>query len=219
MERSRTLNAEDWHQLAKMQRKLRYCSWLICRVLPVNFQCVSEAALALTPCIPLTVCLSPFRHPLPTLITQPHTHHPMSMNCPLPPLLLSIGLMYEWLHYIVHTRWVPPAGWRGKWLREVRRHHMLHHMRNENFWLSFSAPQGRCVVCVGGGVGSNKPTITAGHFAIAHTNGLHTQLPTSCVSAHPCVCPTCLCWMLYVYVCVQLMRCSGRYHSAAPAYP
>lgn len=56
---------------------------------------------------------------------------------------LPAGLMYEWLHYIVHTRWVPPPGWRGKWLREVRRHHMLHHMRNENFWLSFSAPQGQ----------------------------------------------------------------------------
>lgn len=54
----------------------------------------------------------------------------------------SAGLLYEWLHYIVHTRYVPPAGWRGKWLREVRRHHMLHHMRNENYWLSFSAPQG-----------------------------------------------------------------------------
>lgn len=53
----------------------------------------------------------------------------------------SAGLLYEWLHYIVHTRYVPPAGWRGKWLREVRRHHMLHHMRNENYWLSFSAPQ------------------------------------------------------------------------------
>lgn len=54
----------------------------------------------------------------------------------------SAGLVYEWLHYVVHTRYVPPAGWRGKWLREVRRHHMLHHMRNEDYWLSFSAPQG-----------------------------------------------------------------------------
>lgn len=52
----------------------------------------------------------------------------------------SAGVVYEWLHYIVHTRWVPPAGWRGKWLRDVRRHHMLHHMRNEHYWLSFSAP-------------------------------------------------------------------------------
>jgi hypothetical protein len=62
------------------------------------------------------------------------------LPCLTPPSLP--GLMYEWLHYIVHTRWTPPAGWRGKWLREVRRHHMLHHMRNEGFWLSFSAPAG-----------------------------------------------------------------------------
>jgi hypothetical protein len=69
------------------------------------------------------------------------------LPCLLPPLPLptpapTAGLLYEWLHYIVHTRWTPPAGWRGKWLREVRRHHMLHHMRNEHYWLSFSAPQG-----------------------------------------------------------------------------
>eukprot|EP00878_Enallax_costatus_P011159 GHUV01011653.1.p2 GENE.GHUV01011653.1~~GHUV01011653.1.p2 ORF type:complete len:138 (-),score=33.39 GHUV01011653.1:936-1349(-) len=50
------------------------------------------------------------------------------------------GLVYEWLHYVVHTHWVPPATGIGGWLRSVRRHHMLHHMRNEDYWLSFSAP-------------------------------------------------------------------------------
>uniref|UniRef100_A0A383WJJ5 Fatty acid hydroxylase domain-containing protein n=1 Tax=Tetradesmus obliquus TaxID=3088 RepID=A0A383WJJ5_TETOB len=48
----------------------------------------------------------------------------------------SAGLLYEWLHYVVHTHWVPPQGW----LRSVRRHHMLHHCRNEDYWLSFTAP-------------------------------------------------------------------------------
>lgn len=52
----------------------------------------------------------------------------------------SAGLLYEWLHFIVHTRWVPPAGGVGSWLRAVRRHHMLHHCRNEGYWLSFSLP-------------------------------------------------------------------------------
>jgi hypothetical protein len=55
---------------------------------------------------------------------------------------LLAGLLYEWLHFIVHTRWAPPAGWLGTWLRAVRRHHMLHHLRNESYWLSFSAPAG-----------------------------------------------------------------------------
>jgi hypothetical protein len=32
-------------------------------------------------------------------------------------LLLLAGLLYEWLHYVVHTHWVPPPGW----LRSVRR--------------------------------------------------------------------------------------------------
>jgi hypothetical protein len=56
------------------------------------------------------------------------------------PVSYCAGLLYEWLHYVVHTRWVPPAGLVGNWLRAVRRHHMLHHMRNEDYWLSFSAP-------------------------------------------------------------------------------
>ncbi|KAI8468405.1 MAG: hypothetical protein J3K34DRAFT_522960 [Monoraphidium minutum] len=52
----------------------------------------------------------------------------------------SAGLLYEWLHFIVHTRWAPPPGPAFAWLRAVRRHHMLHHMRNEDYWLSFSLP-------------------------------------------------------------------------------
>eukprot|EP00775_Hariotina_reticulata_P010515 gene10515-10675_t len=31
----------------------------------------------------------------------------------------SAGLLYEWLHYVVHTRWVPPAGLVGNWLRAL----------------------------------------------------------------------------------------------------
>lgn len=52
----------------------------------------------------------------------------------------AAGVLYEWLHFVVHTHWVPPASGIGGWLRSVRRHHMLHHMRNEDYWLSFSAP-------------------------------------------------------------------------------
>eukprot|EP00877_Chromochloris_zofingiensis_P009605 jgi/Chrzof1/4899/Cz15g03180.t1 len=47
-----------------------------------------------------------------------------------------MGLHYEWVHYVVHTRWVPDS----KWYKAVRRHHMLHHCRNEDYWLSFSIP-------------------------------------------------------------------------------
>jgi hypothetical protein len=50
----------------------------------------------------------------------------------------TMGLIYEWLHYVVHTQWVPPPS--ATWLRAIRRHHMLHHCRNEEFWLSFTLP-------------------------------------------------------------------------------
>jgi sterol desaturase/sphingolipid hydroxylase (fatty acid hydroxylase superfamily) len=50
----------------------------------------------------------------------------------------SMGLAYEWLHYVVHTKWVPGPG--NTFLRAIRRHHMLHHCRNEEYWLSFILP-------------------------------------------------------------------------------
>ena len=47
-----------------------------------------------------------------------------------------MGLLYEWTHFLVHTRYVP----RSAAARSVRRHHMLHHCRNEAYWLAFIAP-------------------------------------------------------------------------------
>ncbi|KAF8072613.1 hypothetical protein HT031_000273 [Scenedesmus sp. PABB004] len=49
---------------------------------------------------------------------------------------VTAGLCYEFLHYVVHTRWLP----RSAYLRAVRRHHQLHHLRNEDYWLSFTLP-------------------------------------------------------------------------------
>jgi hypothetical protein len=45
-------------------------------------------------------------------------------------------LFYEWCHYIAHTTYKP----RGKFFRQVRRNHLLHHFRNEGYWHGFSAP-------------------------------------------------------------------------------
>lgn len=47
-----------------------------------------------------------------------------------------MGLLYEFNHYAVHTRYAPTSAL----AKRIRRHHMLHHNRNFNHWLSFTAP-------------------------------------------------------------------------------
>lgn len=47
-----------------------------------------------------------------------------------------MGLGYEWTHFLVHTRVSPVSGVAKK----VRQNHMMHHCRNENYWLSFMVP-------------------------------------------------------------------------------
>jgi hypothetical protein len=73
------------------------------------------------------------------------TSVPLSEN----PLFLSFltaywsaGLLYELVHYAVHTRFVPRGrSWPARYLRAVRRHHILHHCRSERHWLAFTVPQ------------------------------------------------------------------------------
>lgn len=48
----------------------------------------------------------------------------------------TMGLAYEWTHFLVHTKVVPGSALG----RRVRRHHMLHHCRSEEFWFSFLVP-------------------------------------------------------------------------------
>jgi hypothetical protein len=42
------------------------------------------------------------------------------------------GLVYEWVHYLVHTDYKP----RSRAYKAVWRHHRLHHFKNENYWLT-----------------------------------------------------------------------------------
>lgn len=48
----------------------------------------------------------------------------------------SVALVYEWTHFLVHTGIAP----KGEYYKKVRRNHRLHHFRNENYWLGFTAP-------------------------------------------------------------------------------
>ncbi len=47
---------------------------------------------------------------------------------------LALSLWYEWIHYLVHTRYRP----RSAWLRRVWRYHRLHHYKSEHYWFGVS---------------------------------------------------------------------------------
>jgi hypothetical protein len=41
-----------------------------------------------------------------------------------------LALHYEWVHFLVHTRYVP----KHAWYRRLFRNHRLHHFKNEYYW-------------------------------------------------------------------------------------
>ncbi len=43
---------------------------------------------------------------------------------------LLMTLRYEWVHFLVHTRYRP----RSRYYRRLWRNHRLHHCKNENYW-------------------------------------------------------------------------------------
>jgi sterol desaturase/sphingolipid hydroxylase (fatty acid hydroxylase superfamily) len=46
--------------------------------------------------------------------------------------VFSLGLVYEWTHYLVHTEYRP----RTRLYRAIWRHHRLHHYKNEHYWFT-----------------------------------------------------------------------------------
>jgi sterol desaturase/sphingolipid hydroxylase (fatty acid hydroxylase superfamily) len=44
--------------------------------------------------------------------------------------------LYEWKHYVAH-RPIKPKSRLGKWVKKM---HILHHYKNENFWYGVSTP-------------------------------------------------------------------------------
>ena len=65
--------------------------------------------------------------------------HLIFWNLWLPPSLaftglafhLIMSLVYEWTHYLIHTRYRP----RSKLYDRLWQNHRLHHYKNENYWL------------------------------------------------------------------------------------
>ncbi|MHB8719143.1 MAG: sterol desaturase family protein [Candidatus Dormibacteria bacterium] len=54
----------------------------------------------------------------------------------------TILLAYEWIHYLIHSRYVP----RTRLYRAVWRSHTLHHYKNEQYWFGVTNPIGDLVL-------------------------------------------------------------------------
>lgn len=65
-----------------------------------------------------------------------------------------LTLFYEWTHFMTHTDYRPT----GRWLKQRKRKHLLHHFKNENYWM---------------GVTSHLGDVVLG------TNPHHSEVPTS----------------------------------------
>ena len=46
------------------------------------------------------------------------------------------GLFYEWSHFIVHTR----VRFSSAYWKNMKDHHIRHHLVDSNYWLGFSVP-------------------------------------------------------------------------------
>ena len=43
-----------------------------------------------------------------------------------------VGFNYEWMHYLIHSDYVP----KGKTYKAIWRNHRLHHYKNEHYWFT-----------------------------------------------------------------------------------
>lgn len=50
--------------------------------------------------------------------------------------LIGMLLVYEWKHYVAH-RPIKPRTRLGRWVKKI---HILHHYKNENYWFGVSTP-------------------------------------------------------------------------------
>ena len=69
---------------------------------------------------------------------------------------LALGIRYEWVHYLIHTRYRP----RTAWFRRLWRNHRLHHFRNEQHWWGVSMLAADRVLGTGGDERSIAPSPT-----------------------------------------------------------
>lgn len=56
------------------------------------------------------------------------------LACSAMAALVAMALLYEWVHFLVHSRFWP----RRPWLQQLWRNHRLHHFKSERHWFGFT---------------------------------------------------------------------------------
>ena len=62
---------------------------------------------------------------------------PLPLACTITFGYALAGLVYEWAHFVVHTKVKP----RSQFMRRMRDNHIRHHCIDDRYWFAFSCPQ------------------------------------------------------------------------------
>lgn len=84
----------------------------------------------------LDICVLPlYVHALaPLVIFAAVAMLPQTLAATAVAAYFGMALQYEWIHFLVHTRYRP----RGRLYRSLWRNHRLHHFKNERYWFGFT---------------------------------------------------------------------------------
>lgn len=84
----------------------------------------------------LDICVLPlYVHALaPVVIFAAVSLLPQTLAATAVAAYFGMALQYEWIHFLVHTRYRP----RGGLYRSLWRNHRLHHFKNEHYWFGFT---------------------------------------------------------------------------------
>lgn len=82
------------------------------------------------------IFLPPWVHAFtaPTLAALLWVLLPVELACTAMFGLVAMAIQYEWIHFLVHTRFWP----RRRWLQRLWRNHRLHHFKSEKHWFGFT---------------------------------------------------------------------------------
>ncbi len=71
--------------------------------------------------------------------------------------IVAALLTYEWMHYVAHVPYRPRTPW-GRWIKKT---HLWHHFKNENYWFGVTHPGLDLVLGTYGKPGSVSRSATA----------------------------------------------------------
>lgn len=88
--------------------------------------------------VPMRTLLSVVFVGLPLLLVVWSLVLPIEIGLSGVAVFATFGLVYEWIHYLVHTGWKP----RSRWYKKLWQHHRWHHFKNENYWYGVTRIEG-----------------------------------------------------------------------------